>query len=421
MSIADKLTYLNETKQLIKESINLTGANITNEPFRDYAHILEKKLPELIGDPSPIWNSYEPIGGTGTSFSINAYNSVFEYDIVGNTVQDGTPTPDAPIPVNVVSGDNEIVINGKNKFNINDVQVGKAWNNTDNTARSVIIIPVEQNVEYIISMNGTNTMEGIYVSYSSKTLEENVINGVGLSQITSFPRTYTSSTKYIIIQFNKTSITLNDVINLKLQVEKGSTATTYEAYKGGIYPINLGDIELCKIGTYQDYIYIRNGKWYLHKEIGKAILDGTESWTLSGNTPNNNYILNDLYTNIATVSNDITVGNIKSNYLEAITYAQGYNYNTFNGIAVGISRSQFRISLTTDIVNRNVNNFKTWLSTHNIITYYQLDTPTDTEITDANLILQLISVRLVNGLNNIITVGSDLNPILNVEAIKYLD
>lgn len=102
MSIADKLTYLNETKQLIKESINLTGANITNEPFRDYAVMLRNKLPELIGDPSPIWNSYEHVTGTGTSFSINAYNSIFNYDIKGDTVQDGTPTPDAPIPINAV-------------------------------------------------------------------------------------------------------------------------------------------------------------------------------------------------------------------------------------------------------------------------------------------------------------------------------
>ena len=69
----------------------------------------------------------------------------------------------------------------------------------------------------------------------------------------------------------------------------------------------------------------------------------------------------------------------------------------------------------------SLTDFKTMLETNNLILYYVLATPTNTEITDANLILQLNSVRLVNGLNNISTVGSDLNPLLNIEAIKYID
>ena len=37
MSTANKLTYLNTTKGKIKDSINLTGANITNQTtFRYY-------------------------------------------------------------------------------------------------------------------------------------------------------------------------------------------------------------------------------------------------------------------------------------------------------------------------------------------------------------------------------------------------
>lgn len=119
---------------------------------------------------------------------------------------------------------------GKNWFNTNEVQIGKAWNNNSNSGRAVIIIPVEQNIPYTISMNGNNTMDGIYVSYSAKTLSENAINGVGLSQITTFPRVYTSSTNYIILQFNKSSVSLSDIENLKLQVEKGSTATDYEPF-----------------------------------------------------------------------------------------------------------------------------------------------------------------------------------------------
>ncbi|MDV3426960.1 MAG: hypothetical protein LIR50_07205 [Bacillota bacterium] len=45
------------------------------------------------------------------------------------------------------------------------------------------------------------------------------------------------------------------------------------------YPINLGIIELCKIGTYQDEIYKSSNKWYLHKEIGKIVSYNGETIT----------------------------------------------------------------------------------------------------------------------------------------------
>lgn len=43
--------------------------------------------------------------------------------------------------------------------------------------------------------------------------------------------------------------------------------------------VDLGSIELCKIGTYQDYIYKSGGDWYVHKEIGKIASYNGESIT----------------------------------------------------------------------------------------------------------------------------------------------
>ena len=64
-----------------------------------------------------------------------------------------------------------------------------------------------------------------------------------------------------------------DNLVFKPMIEKGSKNSTYTPY--GTTPI-----ELCKIGTYQDYFYKDSGKWYLHKEVGKVVLDGSESWQL---------------------------------------------------------------------------------------------------------------------------------------------
>jgi hypothetical protein len=41
---AEKLTYLDGTKTLLKDTINLTGANITNDTFRSYAQKLKLGL-----------------------------------------------------------------------------------------------------------------------------------------------------------------------------------------------------------------------------------------------------------------------------------------------------------------------------------------------------------------------------------------
>lgn len=43
--------------------------------------------------------------------------------------------------------------------------------------------------------------------------------------------------------------------------------------------VDLGSIELCKIGSYQDYIYKSGGDWYVHKEIGKIASYNGESIT----------------------------------------------------------------------------------------------------------------------------------------------
>ena len=63
-------------------------------------------------------NGEPTIEGTGTSITLNntLNGEINSIDLKGNTSQSGTPTPSSPIPVNVVSGDNEINVCGKNLF-----------------------------------------------------------------------------------------------------------------------------------------------------------------------------------------------------------------------------------------------------------------------------------------------------------------
>ena len=184
-------------------------------------------------------------------------------------------------------------------------------------------------------------------------------------------------------------------------VERGSTATTYAPY----FP----PIELAKIGTYQDRIYKEDGKWYVEKQVGKVVLDGTE----------------DGWSRADTARYTITTSNIGAR--EAIS--DHFTYVNYTGHATTASPS-FDISSNLASIGfhdndiTSLNNFKTWLSTHPTTVYYAMATPTTTEITNEALIAQLDALgasSLYVGVNNIGTETQNAVPTLKIEYYTEID
>lgn len=201
-----------------------------------------------------------------------------------------------------------------------------------------------------------------------------------------------------------------------IQIEVGSTPTSYEPYTGGIpapnpdypqavqtvtgeqtvaiddgintqyYTVNLGSIELCKIGDYQDYIYKSGDDWYVHKEFGKIVLDGSEEW-VNNSTRYFYTVVDD-----ALIFRDTDINSpIVSNYYPVAPSIVIYNRGVSYGIALDQTVSRFRVR-NSDF-GSDVASLQSWLSTHNTTVYYALSTPTDTKITDATLISQLNAVN----------------------------
>ena len=56
------------------------------------------------------------VNGSATLNDVDASKNSKVTKLLGQTSQNGTPTPSSPIPVNVVSGDNTINVCGKNLF-----------------------------------------------------------------------------------------------------------------------------------------------------------------------------------------------------------------------------------------------------------------------------------------------------------------
>ena len=284
-----------------------------------------------------------------------------------------SPNPDYPQDVRVVTGNNSVKVAGKNLFDIStitlnktiDLNTGEVNVNANNRNTSDFIL-VTNSVTY--SCNVSMTRVACYDE------NKNFISSTTIASSIITP----SNCKYIRFSYDNTLT--------NIQFERG-LSTEFTLY-AKTYPINLGTMELCKIRTYQDYIYKSNSKWYKHSEIGKVVLDGDETW---GNEYGVNlFNLNDcIYFMKGTPA--------LSNY---------YKYNSIqSGLSGGLPNREFALQYSSHrlfIKNTNYStatDFKNWLSTHNTIVYYVLETPTNEEITDTTLISQLNAIETYTGTN----------------------
>jgi len=147
------------------------------------------------------------------------------------------------------------------------------------------------------------------------------------------------------------------------------------------------------------------GNWGIRKAIGKVVLDGSEDWTAD-------------YVRFKTpIPNSINVVSRK------ICYSNYFHYLE-SGTEEGgcfVYLAQAYLYPTSDITT--VADFKTWLSTHNTIVYYQLETPTYTQITGTlaeqleNIYQYLLSQKEQT---NISQVNNDLPFVISASALLDL-
>ena len=495
------------------------------------------------------------IVGSATLNDVDTTKESRVLSLKGQTSQTGTPTPSSPIPINVVSGDNEINICGKNILDISTFVKGRINNTTGNLeyANNVSSMVIgENNISFVVSQAWNSGIAsdfipistGNYVFKYSHNREITMCidtydnQKTRIARIDAFTQTQTPTTrtftisdsnaKYIRIHFEVNTANVEYIVS-EMQLEKNSTATTYEPYTGNTYPIYLGvenllneatmtsnanctitdkvittsslsawnifsvninnillekntdyyatfkaklnsgtgainyggnlsngntngtqeristsnvlsneyqefcwkitttednfvgirmlfqmgsnttnavvsikdiifskkanapylpygqAIELCKIGTYQDYIYKDNGSWYLHKEIGKVVLANTGYFASGG-------VSNIFYTTFITdyaTNNNIPYSNQYTG-VSNVSGASGMSSQANNTIGFinqsGSTTPRFYIKDTRFTSQVDLNN---WIKDNPLEIYYVLATPTTTEITDTTLLEQL--------------------------------
>lgn len=340
------------------------------------------------------------------------------------------PNPDYPSPVNVVTGDNEVKVEGKNlldtsKFttstNITNIDVNTSvlninGNDTSGWAKIFDNLDIPNGNYTIICQILSGTYTGGNLCFfdfnnTQYSFEFNFRTGGN-----TYNFTLTNGLKQLKIYSPKCSSN----VELKIWFVKGtytsSTIGNYEPYQSQTYPINLGSMELCKIGDYQDYLYKENGIWYKYGAIGKVVFDGSENW---GGTAFGGYYRTQ-------VSVDDIIGNLSANDIDLYS-----NYFYGNNGALNSEQAQvgmmahYRANNNVYFVTNetNYNAFKVWLSTHNMTFYYRLATPTITPITDTTLIEQLDNLEKAYSYDtqtNISQTNQDKPFIISYEAILSL-
>ena len=287
-----------------------------------------------------------------------------------------------------------------------------------NTAIKSIIIPCKENTTYTVSkINGGNYDRFNIASFTTKPTTGTIASKyVGDNSLTSLTITTGPNDTYIMVLYYHTSETVyseNDILD-SIQIEQGSKANAYT-------PFGTDPIELCKIGDYQDYFYKSGSKWYLHKEIEKKVLDGSENWGFSGNIDNNisyQLVIGETqdYSSI-----DIYFAGLNSSFIYSELSLYKVTDPSLTGLFTILQTGKNKIVLR--IVNKDVTtvaDLKTWFSNNPTSVYYVLKEPTNTEITDTTLISQLEAIynAPLYEQTNITQENNDLPMVLDITACK---
>lgn len=268
--IGDSAAHISITSNMLNKVLNFTGTALTvySNGWSWGDSSVTSTVENLIITTSPISSiaDYEPyVGGTAS------------------------PNPDYPQEVQTVTGRQVVIITdsgsqsqeyeinlGKNLFDKDNANIYNGWVNDsqvlkDNASTTCVYVRCEPNTTYTIQKtnSGTNNRFCVWTTSSQPANDVPVLNYVGTrsgdDNNSSYTITTNKSAKYLGVFFSGGSTTPSVAdIEATIQIEKGSTATTYASY--------FTPIELCKIGDYQDYIYKSGEDWYVHKETDNLSL-----------------------------------------------------------------------------------------------------------------------------------------------------
>lgn len=304
-----------------------------------------------------------------------------------------SPSPDYPSPIENIEG--------KNIWNKSEISEKTSTVNIVVGELNVKDVPIPFTFSsYLISNALTDT--NVRVSF----IDSNNSN-IGAVK---YGNTVTSTNK-------RSSITINEIpegtVKIKFgirmqdgghtektQLEAGTVATPYVPYNSLEFKVTNGLEETDE--NYQEQVVtfplaegqkLMEGSYLaddgVHNVRGQRVFDGSddENWQIES--------ANNFYSNIV-IQNSKSSSLVLCNYQKSINKGLGESENCF----IGTSK---KFNFQSDTINHTVADFKTWLSTHNLIVEYELAEPETVPYTAEQQEAwdKIESMKLYDGINHI--------------------
>ena len=395
----------------------------------------------------------ETITGEGTSIALentSANQSISMSLAPSELSQSGTPSPSDPQTVHSISGNNTITIaNGDGTetqnlpLNLSSIQCIKEQGLSTPKTNSSFWLSVQnefvpltdgwgkyeydntegtgyKNINTMIKLSGVNLKPNSQYTIIVELRNVNSQTNASLwlcqgrtdeALSTSKSITINSSTSLITKYLDTTKATFENIsiglrsytsiapgnycsFEARFSIVEGNYTNTDYTYMNYWNPL-----EYCKIGDYSDEFYLANssdttlekGKWYLKKNIGKVILNGSEALYFNGSvsTPTDRSVFRVPFT-----YNFLATDYLSDRFIK--------NSETSNRIVPVLNDSTPYISVEDTILgitsgdtsSQKETKFKTWLASNNVIVYYPISST-----------YTLLDDTLQNDLNNIYNNG----------------
>ena len=303
-----------------------------------------------------------------------------------------TPYGTTPLEYSKISTyeDKFIRNSGKNLFNRNNVvnvdnkilnDSGTEINDTGG-GYTKMYIPVKSSTNYTISGLPSYATKRIYFFNSSKTF---ISRTSGYANVSEFTFTTPSNCKYIDIQY----VTNGNDFNTYM-LNEGTTALPYEPYG--------------------------SNEWYIKKNIGKVVLDGTENWSGEGS------LTNTIRVKLPMTYFPNSLGQLYTLHTLCNYFKFLVNYSTDSSHYYLGNTNDYAYFFIENTLANNVSEYKTWLGTHNTTVYYVLSTPTYTQITGtlAEQLEAIYNAMSKNGQTNLSQVNNDLGFVFDTGVLEDL-
>ena len=321
----------------------------------------------------------------------------------GACEQDGTPTPDTPIPVKVVTGNNSVLVQNENLVVYNETQVTlvKSTNRTISITPSnfPLTLPAGTYTFYLPDLVLTNLSYRFRCTIFGNSYD--IIN-----KFCTFTLTVPTKALSLYIFISNSDNSNATATFSKLMILKGSyTAETLPDYVKGqqqTATLHLGTQYLAGIGDYRDQPVGDKDNWKIKRYVKKLSLPNNKGDYNSGNN----------WYYIAVTDLGLTSPynlSLLAKYFTFYDIATFTASNSLNGISISSGGSYILIR-NTDCTSQA--EYRTWLTNNDNLIYLQAQEPIEIPVTDSTLITELNNLQDMlsyDGITNITITSAEDN------------